>query len=73
MKISRNALKGITDSEHAKRELTYGLKCHSTTLWRWMKINEKDGPLTKPEAVKIMMDVLDMSEEEILIGKKQVA
>lgn len=73
MKISRKAIKDISDSEHAKRELTYGLKIHSTTLWRWLKVNEDNGPLTKPNAVKIMTDVLDMTEEEILIGKKQVA
>lgn len=73
MKISRKAITAIEKSEHAKRELTYQLKIHSTTLWRWLKVNEANGPLTEPDAVAIMKDVLDMSEEEILIGKKQVA
>lgn len=65
MKLTQKALQAIHNPA-VRRELTVALKCTDQTIIRYINRNEDNGDLTKAAALKVIREVTDLKEEDIL-------
>lgn len=65
------ALEAIKHKERLRlrNRLALELDVHFSSLERWLKENENDGPLTRASALKLIEEETGMAQEEILIDE----
>jgi hypothetical protein len=72
MKLTEKALQ-VIKQPHIRRELTVALKCTDQTIIRYIKGNEENGPLTLAASLKVIREVAELKDQEILEGEEEVA
>lgn len=71
MKLTQKVLLAIHNPS-VRRELTVALKCTDQTIIRYIKGNEDNGELTKAAALKVIREVTELSDQEILEAEEEV-
>lgn len=75
MKLSENAIETIKHKDHLRlrNRLALELDVHSSSVERWLKDNETDGPLTRASALKMIVEETGLLQDEILTNESAAA
>ena len=69
MKLKPEIIERINGRSDVKRDLIKELKINRTTLWRFLKDNISNGPLTTYKALLIISKALAITPEDALIDE----
>lgn len=70
MKIKQEIIERLNGRLDLKRELCKALDADRIKLWRWIRENDENGPLTTVKAVQTISSGLSLPAEEILIEEQ---
>lgn len=69
MKIKTEIIERINGRADIKRALIGAFNVSRASVWRFLKENETNGPLTTAAALKIISDGLNVSTDDILVAE----
>ena len=75
MKLSESAMETIKHKDHLRlrNRLALELNVHSSSVERWLKENEHDGPLTRASVLNMITEETGLTQEEILTSESAAA
>lgn len=66
MRLSQKGIEVINENSKIKKELCYKMDIVHTTLWRWMKENQDNGPMTSIKFIETLSNLTDINQEDLI-------